>query len=830
MSQPSNSYFLTLDNFSPSPGKLDSTSGGYYVFIDGQPLIKANYELASLTVNGKGLLDPQIDPSNPALVAYPNLGTYFYANSSVSKALSANSGDYLAVLVLNGHDAKASYTYKIVDGLFYYTGITGAAVSVKGVGADLSLTDSVTGAITVDGGVGDYAFASIYGGDVASTLKFDGVSSSDMYYELSPITTFNGAAINVKTSGDTGGDVYFELDDTQAGAITVATGKAGGAYGTLFESSALSSLVFKQVLDYTWVDEEGNKQSVYSDTFTVKGAGITVTSEVSNITSDVYPGNSYIEFLNQIYSSVADIIGWSGLSDRQKADTFISDLFFSGETKGDLGSYYNFTLGEAPYSSEIANSQLGAFLLLADADSGAITSTAKQGSNVVVMYNTKAMSSADGDIWQTPIYDNDSNVIGTDTTFAFDNISGSAIKVTGDSAFFSATEASLLGALTADAKAGDVVINILDSDVVTNVGEGSYGYLGESLGFADWEDYSPLFTNITGASVKATATNDVTFSLDYGSSGAVDLKGNTAYANFYDALVVSSIKYTESGMGKLTGDTGTISGAATKLTSNTGAYLESDYSDHGAITVTATNGGAGAYLSEAMVVTKAEYDFKWYNSSDGTLIDEIPVDGNEPIPWWKYPGVDYYSQEQLKTLTGAAVSIKGIGADLNIQNSVTGAITVDGGVGEALINISNSLIVNKIETNNDITGSSLKVSGQSALISLENVYLSKLDFTNIKTNVALDLNYNSMEIKNFENTLSFEINLKAANQFQDSIILNEEASNLNEITITGFEFDKDLINDQSYLNFFSLETDLEANFDVQVRGVASKFVIDWDWS
>jgi hypothetical protein len=339
------------------------------------------------------------------------------------------------------------------------------------------------GAVTVKGNAG-YAGVSISDGLIATNLQYDGKTLTDIYYENNPITSFKGAALNVSTTGINGGDVYLELDDTVAGAITLSTGKIGGAYATLVVSDITTSQVFKSI-------EHQYGDYVYTDTeLTATGAAIKITSESGDRPTDITPGEAYIQFLDYIYSDLvlgntAFSAAWGTVNennislDQQKSFTFISDLFLSSQDqRGDLGSYYNET--NSIFSQTIVNdaNPIGAFLVLADSASGAITSTAKGGSNIVVLYDALVVGQYKGDIETYPIYNNET-LIDYEIVSGTDSLTGAAVSVKGNGAFFSATANSVLGALTVDGGAGDAYLFLEDSFIASTISitnNGAYNF------------------------------------------------------------------------------------------------------------------------------------------------------------------------------------------------------------------------------------------------------------------------------------------------------------------------------------------------------------------
>jgi hypothetical protein len=701
------------------------------------------------------------------------------------------------------------------------------------------------GAVTVNGNTGNlsnpsYAYVSISDALIATRLQNDGFSFADIYYEDSPITSFTGAALRVSTSGNTGGDAYLELDDTRVGATTLTTGKLGGAYATFVESDVVSSLTFKTIAYRDYED----------DTFTLSGAAINITSQSGDPPSDIWPGQSYIQYLDYIYSDQIQINqsfagAWNNLTDQQKSFTFLSDLFLStSNQKGDLGSYFNQNYDQDGnqasdlYALSIEGDnqeRIGAFLVLADSTSGAITSTANGGSNIVVLHSSLAVGQVKGDVWLS--YDQ----FDYDVSYAIDSLTGAAVRVTGDGAYFSATAGSALGALTVNGKLDDVIINIVDSDVITRAVESDY--IGQSLGFANWDYHGDLFGDIAGASITATTKGFVEFNLDYGVAGAVNLTGGSVTADFYNADIATSLKYKEVGNAKVAGDTFTFTGAATRVTAtgtaeNTYAYLESTYSGHGAISVTAAKGYAGASLEGSIVATNAVIDYKYYSIQRDmsgeeigrTLLTTVPSNDAE---WWKWDAHNYrynfVSEEQIKTLTGAAVNINGgLGADLGLYNSIVGNVTLNAGLGAVTIEVDNTFISSRIATN--INGSYsfgagiLKVSGQTADVALHNVYLSTLDLTAVKGSSNIELKYNDNTLLNdygfSVNPNKFDIKLKV-NGVVDNINIDSEYDSNVLASISGFEWGLDTINGyRGYMN--------DPNDNVyQLLGVSNTILIDF---
>jgi hypothetical protein len=245
------------------------------------------------------------------------------------------------------------------------------------------------------------------------------------------------------------------------------------------------------------------------------------------------------------------------------------------------------------------------------------------------------------------------------------------------------------------------------------------------------------------------------------------------YADFHEVDIATSLKYKE----VANGDTFTFAGAATRVTAtgtagDTYAYLESYYSGHGVINVTAAKGSAWANIEGSTVASNAVYDMEY----------------------------------EIQSLKGAAVNINGgFGANLGLYNSIVGNVTLNAGNGEAFITADNTFISSQI-TNRDgsftFGAGTLKVSGQTANVAMHNAYLSTLDLTAVKGSSTIELKYDNTLLNDYgfsTNPDKFDIKLKV-NKIQDNIeIYSDDRSDV-IASISGFEWGTDSINgSMSYL-------------------------------
>jgi hypothetical protein len=130
-----------------------------------------------------------------------------------------------------------------------------------------------------------------------------------------------------------------------------------------------------------------------------------------------------------------------------------------------------------------------------------------------------------------------------------------------------------------------------------------------------------------------------------------------------------------------------------------------------------------------------------------------------------------------------------------------GALTVDGGAGDAYLFLEDSFIASTISiTNNGAynfgTGT-VKVSGQAANVTLSNTYLSTLNLQGVKGASIINLYYDDNPLENdygfISNPEKIQINLKANNNIVDNINISGDSSLI--INMSGFEWGSDLIND-----------------------------------
>lgn len=238
---------LEEDVSSSSSRNFSTKEGGFFAFLVSSdpasyaPLESNSYQLQSLTIKGSGRINlDDVDEVFPELDIYSwvdtltgDLGSYYFGYLSLTKSISVDSKDYLALVGFDGHSSVDAYTYLYPDepGDLRVSYLKGAAIKVKGVSATLysyydhtgldpwfeGANANFMGPITMDGTTGT-ASLDLVNSLIATEVRYDGASFSDIDLEspLSPfqasydqyLSSIKGGAVSVKTKGES---VYLSL-------------------------------------------------------------------------------------------------------------------------------------------------------------------------------------------------------------------------------------------------------------------------------------------------------------------------------------------------------------------------------------------------------------------------------------------------------------------------------------------------------------------------------------------------------------------------------------------------------------------------------------------
>jgi hypothetical protein len=416
--------------------------------------------------------------------------TVSLTGKTVSKLVIPNSSDITAPPVVSG-----TLSYTITDfniGAWSTTSkFTGGSLTFDPtaneslvspsatVASAFALNQSLTGATTIKSAVKGDVLASFNETIIASSLTEN--SSYGLSWLDTKFSVVNGAALKVSAAE---GSAYLYAQDSYAGAITVSSKSAGGAFALLRNVGLLSDVVIS------------NSSSPGVIDFAVTAAALTLSAASAQSSTQVLDGlgNTTVGLLSErLLAEINDIFTAEGNSNPY------TDISGSADN---IARYFYDDSG-----TDEADIDLGAVAFINDAPLGAITVTAAKGLGALVIANAIVASDLSAD-----------NQTDAQITAA----KPAAVSVTGQSAVLHA-ESVQMGATTVKASTADATIYLNEAAIAASFTIGDYGLSSRDIEFS-------IFNG--GALTASSTTGSAYLDAQDSYAGAVSVTGGTAGGAF----------------------------------------------------------------------------------------------------------------------------------------------------------------------------------------------------------------------------------------------------------------------------------------------------------